>query len=104
MNSKVLRGAICAILAILLSACGSMQPVRSDRGQDYVWMPPTTGTNVGRWVARDSGDAVKRPARAKKKKRVVEEAKVKPEKKAKPRARASRAEPGVSSSPPDRFR
>lgn len=96
---QLLLGWIAAIA--LFSGCESVNNSdRWQRGKRYVWIPPRTGSLVGRWVAKDDGGGNARPDVAEKKKRDAKRALAK--KKAK--KAAAEPEPARASSPPERFR
>ena len=101
MHRKILSAAACLSLLSLLVSCGSAPPDRWQRGKNYVWVPPRTGSYVGRWVAKDEDNPEAKPARAKKKARANSVAKAQ---KSKPREKPAEPEPSASSPPPDRFR
>lgn len=90
--------AIGIALILWTSACCAAPAERWERGKRYVWQPPRTGSNVGRWVEKAEGGANPQKARAEKKKKQAERA----EKKARTKERAAPAP--IDNSPPERFR
>lgn len=92
--------AACLLMMLVFAGCAVQNSPAPPRREGYVWIPPSTGTNVGRWVAKEGAVTDRTAADEEKKRRVEKRAQAK---KAKANERASEAEPR-STSPPDRFR
>lgn len=89
------------VLMFVFAGCSSEHSETRHGDKRYVWIPPRTGSNVGRWVAKDDETRNAKARDSDKKRRAEKRAEAK---KAKVKEGAPESEPVRESSPPERFR
>ncbi len=101
MIRKGISFATGLVMLFAFGGCSADNSESWQRGKRYVWIPPRTGSNVGRWVAKDDGESHPKARGADKKRRQEKRAEAKKEK---AKARTPETGPERESSPPERFR